>query len=67
MIVEGPFGEQQERRPLEEGARPVPTLLIIAIILFLLFGGLGFVVHLLWWGLIIALVVLIVSFVANRA
>lgn len=45
----------------------VSTLLIVAIILFLLFGGLGFVAHVLWWGLIIALIVLVVSFVANRA
>ncbi len=42
------------------------TLLIVAIVLFLIFGGLGFVLHLLWWGLVIAVVIAIVSFVLNR-
>ncbi len=32
-------------------------LLIIAIVLFLLFGGLGFILHVLWLGLLVALVV----------
>lgn len=32
-------------------------LLIIAILLFLIFGGLGFVLHILWLGLILAVIV----------
>jgi hypothetical protein len=32
-------------------------LLIIAIILLLLFGGLGFVAHVLWFGLILAVII----------
>jgi len=31
-------------------------LLIIALLLFLIFGGLGFVLHLLWLGLILAVI-----------
>jgi hypothetical protein len=30
------------------------VLLFIAIVLFLVFGGLGFLTHLLWFGLIVA-------------
>jgi len=32
-------------------------LLVIAILLLLLFGGLGFVAHVLWFGLILAVIV----------
>ena len=32
-------------------------LLIIALVLFLLFAGLGFVAHVLWWGLVLAVVI----------
>ena len=32
-------------------------LLIVALVLFLLFAGLGFVSHILWLGLILALIV----------
>ena len=35
-------------------------LLVVALILFLLFFGLGFVSHLLWLGLIVALIIGIV-------
>jgi len=42
--------------------------LFLAIFLFLLFGGLGFVFHLLWIGLIAALLVgLIHLFVGHRS
>lgn len=34
--------------------------LIVILLLILLFGGLGFVSHVLWWGLVIAGVVLVV-------
>ncbi len=34
-------------------------LLIIALLLFLIFGGLGFVLHILWLGLILAVIVAI--------
>lgn len=32
-------------------------LLILALVLLLVFGGLGFVAHVLWLGLILALIV----------
>jgi hypothetical protein len=32
-------------------------MLILAIVLLLLFGGLGFVAHVLWLGLILAVIV----------
>jgi hypothetical protein len=32
-------------------------LLVVALILFLLFFGLGFVAHLLWLGLILAVII----------
>lgn len=34
-------------------------LLIVALLLFLIFGGLGFVLHILWLGLILALIVVV--------
>lgn len=37
-------------------------LLAIALILFLLFGGLGFVLHILWLGLILAVIVGVANF-----
>ena len=39
--------------------RPEETkmLLVIAILLLLIFGGLGFVAHVLWLGLILALII----------
>jgi hypothetical protein len=41
-------------------------LLILALILFLVFGGLGFVAHLLWLGLILAVAVAIAHALTNR-
>lgn len=32
-------------------------LLVLALLLLLVFGGLGFVAHVLWFGLIIAVIV----------
>jgi hypothetical protein len=32
-------------------------LLVVALVLLVLFAGLGFAAHVLWWGLILALVV----------
>jgi hypothetical protein len=45
------------------------VLLVIALLLILLFGGLGFAVHVLWWGLIIGLILAIVHTVqrGNRS
>lgn len=40
-------------------------LLILAILLILLFGGAGFAAHVLWWGLIIGLILLIASGVSG--
>jgi hypothetical protein len=42
-------------------------LLIIALILFLVFGGLGFVAHVLWLGLILAVAVAVFHALTNRA
>lgn len=42
-------------------------LLVIAIILVLLFGGLGFLAHLLWLGIIIGVIVGVAHFIARRA
>jgi len=41
-------------------------LLIIALLLFLVFGGLGFVLYLLWLGLILALIFAIAHAVTRR-
>lgn len=41
-------------------------LLILALLVILLFGGLGFVAKVLWWGLVLGAVLLIASFVAGR-
>ena len=41
-------------------------LLALALLLFLVFGGLGFVAHILWWGLIIAVVVFVYHSVSGR-
>lgn len=40
--------------------------IVLAILLFLLFGGLGFVLHILWVGLILALIVLVVRAMLNN-
>jgi hypothetical protein len=42
-------------------------LLIIALILFLVFGGLGFVLHVLWLGLILAVAVAVAHAITKRA
>lgn len=34
-------------------------LLLLALLLFLVFGGLGFVAHVLWWGIVLAVVVMV--------
>jgi hypothetical protein len=41
-------------------------LLVLAIILLLLFGGLGLVAHVLWWGLILAVIVGIAHVLTGR-
>ncbi len=41
-------------------------LLIVAIVLLLLFGGLGFVAHILWLGLILAVIVGIAHMLTGR-
>lgn len=40
--------------------------ILLAILLFLLFGGLGFVLHILWVGLILVLIVLVVRALLNN-
>lgn len=41
-------------------------MLILAIVLILLFGGLGFAAHVLWLGLIVGVILLIAQGVAGR-
>jgi len=41
-------------------------LLILAIVLILLFGGLGFAAHVLWLGLIVGVILLIAQGVSGR-
>ena len=43
------------------------TLLIVALVLFLLLGGLGFVSHVLCLGLIVAAVLIVSSMLTGRA
>jgi hypothetical protein len=41
-------------------------LLIVAILLLLVFGGLGFVAHVLWLGLILAVIVGVAHALTSR-
>jgi len=41
-------------------------LLVLALLLLLVFGGLGFVAHVLWWGLILAVVVMVAHAITGR-
>jgi hypothetical protein len=42
--------------------------LVVAIILLLLFGGLGFVAHVLWFGIILAVIIGVAHMLtSNRA
>ncbi|HTW20653.1 MAG TPA: hypothetical protein VME70_10635 [Mycobacteriales bacterium] len=41
-------------------------LLIIALILLVVFGGLGFLLHVLWWGLILAVIIAIAHALTGR-
>jgi hypothetical protein len=41
-------------------------LLILAILLLIVFGSLGFALHVLWWGLILAVIVGIASALTGR-
>jgi hypothetical protein len=43
------------------------VLLVLAIVLLLLFGGLGFVAHVLWLGLILAVIVWIAHMFVGRS
>ena len=42
-------------------------LLVVALVLLLLFGGLGFVAHVLWLGLIVGLIVAVAHVVTRGA
>lgn len=42
------------------------SLLIVALVLLLLFGGLGFVSHVLWLGLVVAVILLVAGMVTGR-
>lgn len=42
-------------------------LLILAILVILLFGGLGFAAKILWWGLVLGLVLIVASAVSGRS
>jgi uncharacterized membrane protein YjdF len=41
-------------------------LLALALVLFLVFGGLGFVAHVLWWGLIVAVIIMVANVITGR-
>jgi hypothetical protein len=41
-------------------------LLVIAILLLLIFGGLGFVFHVLWLGLILAVIIAVAHALTKR-
>jgi len=41
-------------------------LLVIAIVLLLLFGGLGFLAHVLWLGLILAVIIGVAHMLTGR-
>ena len=41
-------------------------LLIVALVLFLIFGGLGFVAHILWLGLVVAAIVFVAEMILGR-
>lgn len=41
-------------------------LLVLAIILLIVFGSLGFALHVLWWGLILAVIVGVASALTGR-
>jgi hypothetical protein len=41
-------------------------LLVLALVLLLLFGGLGFVAHVLWLGLIVAVIIGIAGVLTGR-
>jgi hypothetical protein len=41
-------------------------LLILALVLFLLFFGLGFVAHVLFWGIVLAVIVAIAHVLTGR-
>lgn len=42
------------------------ALLILLLILFLVFGGIGFAAHVFWWVAIVALVLLVVGYVSRN-
>lgn len=41
-------------------------LLILAIVLIIVFGGLGFAAKVLWWGLVLGVVLLIAGALSGR-
>lgn len=41
-------------------------LLVFALLLLLLFGGLGFVAHILWLGLIVAVILAVAHVITGR-
>jgi hypothetical protein len=41
-------------------------LLILALVLFVVFGGLGFVAHILWYGIILAVIIAIAHMLTGR-
>jgi hypothetical protein len=43
------------------------VLLVLALLLFLLFGGLGFVAHILWLGLVVGVILAIAHVVKAGA
>jgi len=75
------LGEQPRRSVMNKrGGDRVPTmvgqpapdllevnvLLIVALVLLVLFAGFGFVAHVLWWGLILALIIGVAHLLTGR-
>lgn len=57
---------QPGRARTAQPERELIVLLILAILLLLVFGGLGFVAHVLWLGLILAVIVGIAAVLGGR-
>jgi hypothetical protein len=60
-------GKTSCRRRAAPTREVVDVLLLIAVLLVLLFGGLGFAAHILWLGLVLGLIVAVAHFVAGSA
>src|SRR6185312_14029068 len=58
----GPLGRVAVDRQIHNRGAPTMALILLVLILAILFGGLGFILHALWWVAAIVLVVWLVGF-----